>query len=77
VGQPRDLAYRILRHETNWPKSKIDEAMAGTTEKTVTLTKKIPVIIAYFTAFVENDGDINFRKDVYARDAKLLKLISE
>jgi murein L,D-transpeptidase YcbB/YkuD len=77
VGQPRDLAYRILRHETNWPRSKIDEAMAGTTEKTVTLTKKIPVIIAYFTAFVETDGDINFRKDVYARDAKLLKLISE
>ena len=77
VGQPRDLAYRILRHETNWPPSKIDEAMAGTTEKTVTLTKKIPVIIAYFTSFVENDGDINFRKDVYQRDARLLKLISE
>jgi L,D-transpeptidase YcbB len=77
VAKPRDLALRILRNESNWPPEKIDQAMAGTTEKTVLLKKKIPVVIAYFTAFVESDGDVNFREDVYQRDAKLLKLITE
>jgi len=77
VAKPRDLALRILRNEPNWPPEKIDQAMAGTTEKTVVLKKKIPVVIAYFTAFVETDGDVNFREDVYQRDAKLLKLITE
>ena len=77
VGQPRELAIRILRNDPNWPAEKIDVAMSATTEKSVTLKNKIPVVIAYFTAFVENDGDINFRKDVYQRDARLLKLISE
>ncbi|MGL6267090.1 MAG: L,D-transpeptidase family protein, partial [Chitinophagaceae bacterium] len=47
VAQPRDLAIRILRNDPNWPPSKIDEAMAATKEKTVTLKKKIPVIIGY------------------------------
>ncbi|ULQ53338.1 L,D-transpeptidase family protein [Flavihumibacter fluvii] len=77
VSKPRDLALRILRNDPNWPPEKIDAAMAGTTEKTATLKKKIPVVIAYFTAFVESDGDVNFRDDVYQRDARLLKLISE
>ena len=77
VAQPRDLALRILRNDSNWTPAKIDQAMAGTTEKTANLKKKIPVIIGYFTAFVDSDGDLNFRKDVYDRDAKLLKLISE
>jgi len=77
VAKPRDLALRILRNDPNWPPEKIDQAMAGTTEKTVVLKKKIPVVIAYFTAFVESNGDVNFREDVYQRDAKLLKLITE
>jgi len=76
VGQPRDLAHRVLRNDPNWPPAKIDEAMAGTTEKTVTLKKKIPVVIGYFTAFVEKNGDVNFRKDIYDRDEKLLKSIT-
>lgn len=77
VSKPRDLAHRILRNDPNWPPSKIDEAMNATSEKTVTLKKKIPVVIGYFTAFVDTDGDLNFRKDIYERDAKLLKLITE
>lgn len=77
VAQPRDLALRILRNDPNWPPAKIDQAMAGTTEKTVMLKKKIPVVIAYFTAFVDSDGDVNFREDVYQRDEKLLKLITQ
>ena len=77
VAQPRDLALRILRNDPNWPPAKIDQAMAGTTEKTVMLKKKIPVVIGYFTAFVETDGDVNFREDVYQRDEKLLKLITQ
>jgi murein L,D-transpeptidase YcbB/YkuD len=77
VAKPKDLAVRILRNDPNWPVEKIDAAMSQTTEKTVTLKKKIPVFIAYFTAFVDKDGDINFRKDIYSRDGKLLQLISE
>jgi murein L,D-transpeptidase YcbB/YkuD len=33
------------------------------------------VYITYFTAWVDETGDINFRRDIYGHDAKLAKEI--
>jgi murein L,D-transpeptidase YcbB/YkuD len=44
-------------------------------EKYVTLKDPVPVYIGYLTAFVDNQGRINFRDDVYKRDAALEKTI--
>ncbi len=38
----------------------------------INLTKKIPLIIDYYTAWVDENGDVNFRDDVYRKD-KILK----
>ena len=40
-------------------------------EKWVTLKKGIPVFVVYFTAWVDKDGSLNFRKDIYGHDAKM------
>ena len=37
----------------------------------VPLSTEIPVFIVYFTAWVENDGKLHFRNDIYNRDRKL------
>jgi murein L,D-transpeptidase YcbB/YkuD len=37
----------------------------------VTLRKAIPVFIGYFTAWVDSEGLLNFRDDVYGHDAKV------
>jgi murein L,D-transpeptidase YcbB/YkuD len=34
-------------------------------------------VIGYFTAFVDADGDLNFRKDIYGRDERLYNLVAE
>jgi len=39
------------------------------------LAKNIPVYIVYFTSFVDENGKLNFRKDVYDRDENLKKMI--
>lgn len=75
VQKPRDLAIRILRQDSTWTESKIDAAMKAGTEKWVTLKKKIPVYIGYFTAFMDKEGNLNFRKDVYNRDQELLGML--
>ncbi len=77
VSKPRDLAIRVLKQDPSWTEAKIDAAMHQTKETTVTLKKRIPVYIGYFTAFVGNDGNLNFRDDIYSRDNKLFKLLSE
>jgi murein L,D-transpeptidase YcbB/YkuD len=43
----------------------------GTKTRTVTLPRPIPVYIVYLTAWVSPAGEVNFRPDVYGRDAGL------
>jgi len=42
----------------------------------VKLSKKIPLFIDYYTAWVDENGIINFREDVYNRDKVLLEYLS-
>ena len=41
----------------------------------VMLKRKVPVLLAYWTAWVDSNGVMNFRKDVYGRDAAMLSLM--
>ncbi|HYK44391.1 MAG TPA: L,D-transpeptidase family protein [Parafilimonas sp.] len=77
VAKPKDLAMRLLRNYPEWTSEKIDAAMRAGTERTVTLKPTIPVYIGYFTAFLDNDGQLNFRSDVYNRDGSLLNMLMQ
>jgi murein L,D-transpeptidase YcbB/YkuD len=61
----------------NWTPQKIEAAMDGKKEKWYTLKNKIPVYIGYFTAWVDDDGLVNFHKDIYERDNALANLLLE
>jgi murein L,D-transpeptidase YcbB/YkuD len=60
-----------LRKDSTWTTKKIVDAMNGGKEKFISLKEKVPVYIGYFTAFVDSNGRLNFRDDVYGHDAKL------
>ncbi len=75
VGKPRELAIEILRDDPNWTSQKIDAAMHAGKETTYTLKSKIPVYIAYLTAWVDPQGKINFYEDVYEKDGRLAELL--
>jgi murein L,D-transpeptidase YcbB/YkuD len=77
VAKPRDLAIRVLQQMPEWTTQKIDAAMHAGKEQYVTLKKTIPVYIGYFTAFMSSDGQLNFRTDVYKRDASLLEMLMQ
>lgn len=75
VGKARELAKLILKDDKDWTPDKIDAAMNSGKETTFTLKSKIPVYIAYFTAWVDEQGQINFYNDVYERDERLAQLL--
>ncbi|MCX6323620.1 MAG: L,D-transpeptidase family protein [Sphingobacteriales bacterium] len=75
VAKPRDLAISILADDPNWNPEKIDLAMNAGKEQSYTLKKTLPVYIGYFTAWVDQEGLLNFRKDIYSRDDRLADLI--
>ena len=77
LSEPKKLATYLLRNDTSWSEQKIIEAMNKGVEKYVTLKKPVPVFIAYFTAWVDKQGRLNFRKDIYNRNGRLAKMILE
>ncbi|MDX1594635.1 MAG: L,D-transpeptidase family protein [Gammaproteobacteria bacterium] len=77
VERPRDLAVHLLLEDPAWTPEKIDEAMAAGRERTVTLPRTIPVHIRYQTAWVDDDGQLQFRQDIYDRDARLREALEE
>jgi murein L,D-transpeptidase YcbB/YkuD len=77
VEQPKKLAQYVLQQQPDWTEKRIDSAMNGDKELYVTLKKPYPVFIAYFTAWVDASGSINFRKDIYKKDERLINMILE
>jgi murein L,D-transpeptidase YcbB/YkuD len=75
VEKPRALAIEILKGDPSCTPEKIDAAMHAGIESTYPLKSKIPVYIGYFTAWVDQQGEINFYDDIYGLDERLAKLL--
>lgn len=56
----------------NWPETAIDQPIDEGTTRRVDLPQPVPVYLLYLTTFVDEDGTIEFRDDVYGRDQRLL-----
>lgn len=72
LSEPQKMAEWLLRNDPAWSKEKIVSAMNQTHETSVKLKEPIPVFIIYYTAWVDSDGLLNFRDDVYDHDKELL-----
>jgi L,D-transpeptidase YcbB len=75
LSEPAKFARYLLRDDPRWDSLKIQEAMHGGQEIFVKLRKKVPVFIAYFTAWVDQEGRLNFAEDVYGHDKKMEQLL--
>lgn len=71
ISEPQKMAEWILRDEANWDQEKIISAMHAGKEKWVGVSKDVNVFIGYFTAWVDAQGKLNFRDDVYGHDKVL------
>ena len=74
VKDPLKLAEVILATE-GWSRGKIDRIIRSGKRTVKRLKSKIPVHIAYLTAWVNKDGSIHYRKDIYGRDKILDKAL--
>ncbi len=72
LSEPQKMAEWLLRNDPDWDKEKIVSAMNQTKEKGVKIKDPVPVFIIYYTAWVDNDGQLNFRDDVYQHDSELV-----
>lgn len=77
VAQPKRLAAYLLKDQPEWSEVKMEEAMHAGKERWVTIKHPVPVFITYFTAWVDEQGSIQFRKDIYKRDERLAEMMLE
>ena len=75
IEKAKELALLILKDDPDWPVERINEAMKGEKETVCILKKKIPIHIGYFTAWVNDSGEISFYNDIYLRDDRLVALL--
>ncbi|WP_417566442.1 L,D-transpeptidase family protein [Marinobacter sp.] len=72
VEQPFDLADRLLAASPDWNRGRIDKLVAESKPQTVMLPRPVPIHIQYWTSWVDGEGRLQFRNDVYNRDARLI-----
>jgi len=71
VPQAAELAEHLLR-DTRWAgRDSLDAILASGTSRLLGLRTKIAVHLLYWTAWVDRDGAIQFRDDVYGLDQRL------
>lgn len=73
LKEPAKLAEYLLNDTAKYNKKNVDSLMHTYKEKYVRVPKPVPVLITYFTAWVNDSSVLNFREDIYGHDAVLAK----
>jgi L,D-transpeptidase YcbB len=76
LEKPVELARYLLKDDPKWTPQAIQAALTSGEHASVKLPRPLPVHILYWTAWVDKDGTVEFRKDVYGHDETLEKAIA-
>jgi murein L,D-transpeptidase YcbB/YkuD len=75
MEQPRRFAEVLLAEADGWPASKVEDPWDNGLNSAVTLDHKIPVHLTYFTAVVDESGQVTTFADLYGLDNKLARAL--
>lgn len=75
IEKPIELAEYVLHGNVIWTYEKIIEEINKNIEKTVKLPEPINIHLLYWTVWVDDNENIQFRNDIYGRDKLLEKVL--
>ena len=76
LADPFDFAYTLLSKQTDDPEGFFKAKLNTGKETKVLLEQPVPVHIIYRTAVTDSKDNIQYRRDVYGRDAKIWSALS-
>lgn len=77
IEEPIELATYLLRESQQWSEDTLVSALDHEMKRTVWLPEPIPVHMVYWTAWVDQEGVLQFRPDVYGYDTLLDKALRQ
>jgi murein L,D-transpeptidase YcbB/YkuD len=76
VEKPLELALHLLQDVEEVNRTNIHEYLHLDEPKTVLLPEPVPIQLMYLTAFVDDKGIVQFRKDIYGHDELQAKALN-
>ncbi|SDE31448.1 L,D-transpeptidase family protein [Rhodospira trueperi] len=76
VRDPIDLATFVMNEPEAWNPETFKGRMASGQTRSVHPGQSVPVALVYFTAWVDEAGTVQFRRDVYGHDARDMAMMA-
>lgn len=77
MKEPHKMAEFVLSAEKDWDSARIKSVTDTNKLTDIAIAEPIPVYILYYTAWVDQSGQLVFGPDIYNQDKKLIELLSE
>ncbi len=74
IENPFVLADLLMQGSPSWSHARRDAILASGITTRIDLPKPMPILLTYATAWVE-DGEVQFRDDIYDRDRRVLEAL--
>ncbi|MDD7969913.1 L,D-transpeptidase family protein [Roseinatronobacter alkalisoli] len=71
LNDPRDFAYELLSRQSDDPRALYHSVLNTRQQTRVYLDEPVQIHLVYRTAFTNVRGELNFRNDIYGRDARI------
>ncbi len=71
IEKPIELAEYLLKDSTRWSRQRILEEIESGRSIVIEQFDPLPITIQYWTVWVDENGAVQFRDDIYGRDAVL------
>ncbi|HIM93822.1 MAG TPA: murein L,D-transpeptidase, partial [Campylobacterales bacterium] len=75
LSDPKALLSTFAPHERSVNYNRAKRVLRGKNKKQLNLANKVPVHIVYLTAWINSDGLLHYRNDIYNYDKKQIRSI--
>jgi murein L,D-transpeptidase YcbB/YkuD len=73
VQNPTELALYLLKGDEQWDQETVRETIAAGETVDARMPEPVPIYLVYWTAWVGDVDQVNFREDVYEKDQRMAK----
>jgi murein L,D-transpeptidase YcbB/YkuD len=76
IENPFELADLLMKSDPDWSAASREAILASGKATRINLPEPVPVLLTYFTAWMDETGQVQFREDLYERDAEVLSALN-
>jgi murein L,D-transpeptidase YcbB/YkuD len=76
LRNPMRMAELVLAEDKGWDAARVNEVMSeGPRNNEIVIDRKIPVHLVYFTAWVDDDGNVRSYRDIYGHEKRITQAL--